>query len=422
MPGLRIAMLTTFYPPYAFGGDAIGTQRMANALAARGHEVSVIHDEDAFATLGGVPGTEEERAGAPKRIGLRSRMGLMSNLLTQQLGRPVIHGRKIREALENGRFDIVWHNNASLVTGPGFFGVGGGLQVYEAHEHWLVCPMHVLWRYNRELCDRKQCLSCTLSFRRPPQLWRYSGYLERKARDIDLFIAKSEFSRDMHAEFGFRHPMETLPYFLPDVERAETAPNRSRPYFLFVGRLEKIKGLQDVIPHFAKQDKADLVIVGDGPYRSELERLARGSKSVEFLGRLPPMDVARWYKGAVALVMPSVCYETFGIVLIESFRMGTPVIARRIGPMPEIVEQAKGGLLFDTSQEMLDGVRRFLDDPNFRDNVARSARQSFEEYWSELPVLERYGRAFTLAAERSGKHELAHKLRSGLFENGPAGR
>jgi glycosyltransferase involved in cell wall biosynthesis len=412
-------MLTTFYPPYSFGGDAIGTQRVANALAERGHEVTVIHDEDAFSTLRGIPGKEEVGGARPTRIGLRSRMGPVSNLLTQQLGHPVVHGGKIREILGDGRFDIVWHNNASLVTGPGFFGVGGGLQVYEAHEHWLVCPMHVLWRYNRELCDEKRCVSCSLSFRRPPQLWRYTGYLDRKARDIDIFIAKSQFSRDMHARFGFRHPMETVPYFLPDAEVAKSIPDRPKPYFLFVGRLEKIKGLQDVIPHFAQQDAADLVIIGDGDYRPELERLSNGAKSVEFLGRMPPDQLAEWYKGAVAMVMPSVCYETFGIVLIESFRMGTPVIARRLGPMPEIVDQSNGGLLFETSDEFVAATRRFLEDPGFRDRAARSAREAFLANWSESPVLRRYGRKFADAAARTGKTELAKRLRTGLLENGP---
>ena len=419
MQALRIAMLTTFYPPFAFGGDAIGTQRMANALADRGHDVTVIHDEDAFVSLGGTAGPEEIRGKAPKRIGLRSRFNVVSNLLTQQLGRPVTHGARIREILTAGQFDIVWHNNASLVTGPGFFGVGGGLQVYEAHEHWLVCPMHVLWRYNRELCDEKKCLSCSWSFHRPPQLWRYTSYLDRKAENIDLFIAKSEFSRDMHKEFGFRHEMETLPYFLPNVEQAETSPERERPYFLFVGRLEKIKGLQDVIPLFREQNRAELIVIGDGPYRQELEMLADGDDCVQFLGRMPPDQLATWYKGAAAVIMPSVCYETFGIVLIESFRMGTPVIARKLGPMPEIVQKAKGGLLFETPDTLKEAMQKFLDDSEFRKNAARSARESFERFWSEEPVLAEYGRKFADAAERAGKTALARQLSAGLLEKGP---
>ena len=57
MTELKILMFTTFYPPYSFGGDAIGVQRMARALAARGHQVTVVHDEDSYLILGGSPTT-----------------------------------------------------------------------------------------------------------------------------------------------------------------------------------------------------------------------------------------------------------------------------------------------------------------------------------------------------------------------------
>lgn len=51
MSGLRVCMLTTFYPPYNFGGDGIGVQRLSRALARRGHRVTVVHDADAYNLL-----------------------------------------------------------------------------------------------------------------------------------------------------------------------------------------------------------------------------------------------------------------------------------------------------------------------------------------------------------------------------------
>ncbi len=221
MISLRIVMFTTFYPPYSFGGDAIGIQRMARALAARGHDVTVVHDEDSYLILGGQPQAEAAPGGV-RRIGLRSRHGVVSNLLTQQIGRPVIHAARIREILDERKPDIIWHNNTSLIGGPGLLPMGKGLKIYEAHEHWLVCPTHVLWRHGRELCDKRQCLRCVLSYRRPPQLWRYTGALDRALDHMDLIIAKSEFSRAKHREFGLKQDMEVLPYFLPDLPNTAT--------------------------------------------------------------------------------------------------------------------------------------------------------------------------------------------------------
>jgi len=417
-------MFTTFYPPYSFGGDAIGVQRMARALAARGHEVTVVHDEDSYLILGGKPGVE----GAPdgvRRIGLRAANGFLSNLLTQQMGRPTVHAARIRALIDEIRPDIIWHNNLSLVGGPGLLAYGDAFKVYEAHEHWLVCPTHVLWRYGRELCDKRECLRCVVSYRRPPQLWRGTGLLERMLDRADLVIAKSEFSRAKHAEFGLGQPMTVLPYFLPDLAPATTSEAPSphpRPYFLFVGRLEKIKGLQDVFPAMEKFPDADLLILGDGDYAPELKRLAAGQERIRFLGRKTPEELDAYYRGALALIVPSICYETFGIILIESFRLGTPVIARNLGPFPEIVAASGGGLLFGDEEELLAAMRTFAFDPEARARMAAAARAGFAEHWREDRVLAAYEARFAEAARQAGRHALADRLAAGAFTIGTGAR
>lgn len=421
MKSLSIIMFTTFYPPYSFGGDAVGVQRLARALAAVGHDVTVVHDEDAYLTLGGKPSKDADADGVT-RIGLRSKYGKLSNLLTQQTGKPIVHGRRIQSILDDGEYDIIWHNNASLVGGPGLLNYGSALKVYEAHEHWLVCPTHVLWRYNQELCDKRDCLKCTLTYKRPPQLWRMTGMLEKSLDNIDLLIAKSEFSKDKHAEFGLKQDMTVIPYFLSDLDLA-AAPepaHHPRPYFLFVGRLEKIKGLQDVFPAFDRYPDADLLILGDGDYSADLKALAKDNPRIKFLGRMALDDLTAYYRGALGLIVPSVCYETFGIILIESFRLGTPVIARHLGPFPEIVEASGGGALFESEDDLVRAMSDLQNDPGQRDAQSKAALQAFDALWSEKTVLARYGKALANAARKAGKAELAHALENGAFESGPA--
>jgi len=397
MAGLKFCSLTTFYPPFNFGGDGIDVQRTARALVARGHQVTVIHDVDAYQWLSGRthPAQPVDQDGV-EVIGLRSRLGVVSPFLTHQLGWPVVHGGAIASLIKSRGFDVVIFNNVSLVGGPGLLAQGGdAFKVYVAHEHWLVCPTHVLWKFNREPCDSRACTRCVLSYRRPPQLWRYTGALERRLSDVDLFIARSEFSRTKHRDFGFPKPMEVLPYFLPGAFPARPAPQgtlrpHARPYFLSVGRLAKIKGLDAIIPAFRKYPDADLVIIGDGEELEPLKALAGDAPNVKFLGRVANELLQPYYAHAIAAIMPSLGYETFGIVIIEAFRYGTPVIARRIGPFPEIVDAADGGLLFSNEDELLAALARLQRDPAYRDRLADSAFRACRERWSEDVVIGRF--------------------------------
>jgi glycosyltransferase involved in cell wall biosynthesis len=412
-------MVTTFYPPHNFGGDGMGIQRLSEALARRGHHVTVIHDTNAYDMLSPRPAPQPDPL--PDRMTvhrLGNRWGKASSLLTHQLGRPVINGRRIREIVDEGEFDVINFHNISLVGGPGVLGIGDAVKLYMAHEHWLVCPTHVLWRHGKERCDSRECLRCVISYRRPPQLWRWTGKLERELHHVDTFIAMSEFSRRKHAEFGFPREMEVLPYFLPDLGEREAAagtvddepPPHDRPYFLFVGRLERIKGLDDVIPLFAGESRADLLIAGDGDYATTLKELAKGIDAVKFLGRLHPDDLGRYYRHARALIVPSVCYETFGIILIEAFRQGIPVIARRLGPFPEIVERAGAGELFETPDELRSAIELFLSDDEKKRRLGEAGRRAFTENWSESAVIPRYMDLVARAAEARGATTLLERL------------
>lgn len=420
MRPLRFLFITTFYPPFSFGGDGISVRRMARALVARGHEVTVVHDQDAYLSLAkSAPAKADAESDGIRTVPLKSRLGILSNLLVHQTGRAVVHGQELAVLVRDIKPDVIWHNNVSLMGAPGILDLEAPLRVYEAHEHWLVCPMHVLWRHGRELCESKQCLRCTIAHRRPPQLWRYSGLLHRKLGGMDLIIAKSEFSRRRHRDYGLPFDMEVLPLFLPPLKAAEqpdrdAAPVHPRPYFLFVGRVERIKGVQDLIRATIRHNRADLLIVGAGHYVDELKAQAAGHPGVRFLGHVAQEDLARYYVGALACVVPSIVYETFGSIVIESFRMGTPVIARRLGPFPELVETSGAGLLFSTDDELVSAMAALQDDHVRRADLSHAALIAFDAHWREDQVIARYGAALGAAARRKGNADLAELLEASL--------
>lgn len=389
---LRIAMVTTFYPPYSFGGDGFYVQRLSRALARRGHAVEILTDPEAYEFLSGRKGLEpqEEPEGVKVHF-LRSGLGRLSCLATQQLGYPVFNRRRIERILGD-RFDVIHFHNVSLLGGPGVLGCGRALKLYTTHEHWLVCQSHILWRHNREICDRRECIRCALAHGRPPQAWRATKLLERQCRHIDAFIALSQSCAENHRRFGFRVPMRVMDSFLPDetpAEQKDVGAASGRPYFLFVGRLSRIKGLQDVIPLFDENSPADLLVAGDGEDGDALRRSAQGRSTVRFLGRQSPEALASLYRGAAAVIVPSRCYEVAPLVVLEAFRAGTPVIARELGPLPELVQRG-GGMLFTDSDSLRRCMTRTLREPGLREAMGRAAMRAFHQSWREDVAIRQY--------------------------------
>ena len=402
---LRFCFLSIFYPPYSFGGDAIYLYRLSNALASRGHEVDVIHCLDSYRLMGG----REPRQQFPNHPNvtvhsLQSRLGFLSPLLAQQLGTTWPKTDRILEVLYSKKFDVIHYHNVSLL-GPQVLKLEPDypdfIKLYTTHEHWLVCPMHVLWKNNERLCEKPDCLRCTLKFRRPPQWWRYTHLLEECVRSVDTFIAPTRFTQQMHHRRGFEPLMTVVPHFVPEEEKPSTGNSpHPRPYFLFVGRLEKIKGIDTLLPIFAQYPHADLLIAGTGTYEAELKRQVKGMANVRLLGSLPQEELRNFYRHAIALLVPSVCYETLGMIVVESYVQRTPVIARNQGGLTEIVEQGRGGFLYQGPAELLVAMERLRTDPVLRDEMGDRGYQAFQQKWSESAHLDAYFKVLEDTARR----------------------
>lgn len=400
---LKFCMVTTFYPPYHFGGDGVFVYRLAEELAARGHRVDVVHSVDAYHLKHpGEPAVAFRHHPNVTRHPLRSRQPLWPALAAQQLGRPGLYGRQLRAVLGGGRYDVIHYHNVSLLGGPGVLRYGDAVKLYTAHEYWLVCPTHVLFAFDREACTARRCLRCTLHARRPPQLWRYTGLMADCTRHVDAFLMPSEFALERHRRDGLDRPLVHLPHFVPQPREAgpAAADSADRPFFLFVGRLEKLKGLQDVIPLFRGHPSADLRVVGTGDYEPALRELAAGSDRVRFLGHVHPDELAGLYRRATAVLVPSLCYETFGLTAAEALASGTPVILRDIGALPEIVAHSGAGFTFRTPDECRAAMDRLLADPALRAELGRKGRAAAGRLWTAEAHVGRYLDIVAESAER----------------------
>jgi glycosyltransferase involved in cell wall biosynthesis len=426
MRPIRFCMLTTFYPPEGFGGDAIQVQRLARALSERGHAVTVVHSPEAYRALSrrartkhrSAEGNRDDGAGI-RVVPIASGAEMLSPLATYLSGRPLLTGRKLAGVLEEG-FDVLHFHNPSLLGGPSLLGMGSALKLYTAHEQWLVCPTHVLWKYKRRVCEEPQCWRCTATYGRPPQLWRSTGLLERSVAELDALIAPSRSTARLHERLSHLVRIERLGHFVPEVDGDRTpdagddgpgasptgtAAPTEHPYFLFVGRLEPIKGAETMLSAFRRRAE-HLVIAGTGSGEAALRRAAAGLPNVHVLGWTPQALLDAMYRDALAVIVPTLGHESFGLVPVEGFARGTPAIVRRFGALEELAEESGACITFDSEVELAGALDKIAGDAALRQRLSQRARGAYLERWTTELHLGAYFRLIAELARKRGEQEL----------------
>jgi glycosyltransferase involved in cell wall biosynthesis len=209
---------------------------------------------------------------------------------------------------------------------------------------------------------------------------------KRVFRKADRVVAVSSFIRDEVIRAGCPADKVTVRYIGVDVDRFKPAGSRE-PLILFVGRLVEKKGCADLID--AMEDviravpEAELVIVGDGPLRPDLQARAvsRGS-SIRFLGHRSHDEVRAWLRRASVLCAPSrrtATGEAEGLpmAIIEALASGTPVVATRHAGIPEAVEHGRTGWLVEegATGALAQALTRTLQDRDRWDEMSRLARE-----------------------------------------------
>ncbi len=209
--------------------------------------------------------------------------------------------------------------------------------------------------------------------------YRHRAYLrhrERVKREVDCFIAVSDFIKRELIEKDFPEDRIVQHYVGIDVDMFEPSPNVEREdVILFVGRLVESKGGEYLIRAGARIQKrhpnVEVVFVGNGPLKSDLEVLAEQvGCSVRFVGHQPPSRVRDWLNQARVFCVPSVVAETgaeegFGIVFAEAQAMGVPVVSFESGGIPEVVKHEKTGLLAPETdwKQLADHIEHLLTNP-----------------------------------------------------------
>ncbi|GAA4521955.1 glycosyltransferase family 1 protein [Brachybacterium paraconglomeratum] len=205
----------------------------------------------------------------------------------------------------------------------------------------------------------------------------------------DVNIATSETMKAELAEHGIqnlhvvRRGVDTQT-FHPRFASAEmrerlTQGHPEKKLLVFVGRLAAEKEIHTLRPMMERRQDVALAIVGDGPYRRELEQLFAGTSTL-FPGFMEGEELASAFASADGFIFPSVT-ETLGLVILEGMASGLPVVAARSGPTMEQVTDGLDGLLFDSGDEAsLDAALARLGDGELRGRIREAARAEAEKF------------------------------------------
>ena len=162
----------------------------------------------------------------------------------------------------------------------------------------------------------------------------------------------------------------------------EFPPNKTEgKCILYLGRLEEKKGVQYLIEAYRKRGFKDrLLIIGDGPYRKELERLASGL-NVEFAGKIPNSKVGGFLRRGKIFVLPSL-EEGFPTVLLEAMSVGLPLISTRIVGMEDIVKNGENGFLVEPGNpdELGEAIEKLLNDQKLREMMGKRSLEEVKKY------------------------------------------
>jgi len=230
----------------------------------------------------------------------------------------------------------------------------------------------------------------------------FRGFLRWAARRSDAVVAISSYTAAELREL-VEMPIEVIPYTtsLPDPEPAPTGPDGTGPV-LFVGRLVERNGVAQALEAIAKlgPNGPRLEIVGEGPERPALVELAARlgvADRVVFRGRISAPELQASYARAAVCVLPSVQdargdTEGLGVVLLEAMNHGTPVVASRIGGIPDIVEDGISGLLVPPADAdaLAAAIRRVLADPALARRLGEAGHRRLRERFSWRAIVQRW--------------------------------
>lgn len=251
-----------------------------------------------------------------------------------------------------------------------------------------------------------------------------------KLRNVNaFFLVVSQFIRRKLLEQGFPEERVLVQYTGINTRVFQPKSAEQTPTILYVGRLEESKGAEFAIRAVAKVQKqfplAELVLIGDGSLRAELERLAgKLLRRYRFLGFRPPDEICQWMNRSSVVCVPSVRRrsgeeEAFGMVCAEALAVAKPVVAFNSGGIPEVVRHASTGFLVPEGDcsGMAEYLSLLLQNPDLRKTLGKAGRDLVLSQFDLEKCTRQLERIYTTVIHESQKGKHGTNFRQAPMDN-----
>lgn len=389
---MKIGVLSNFYPPMERGGAELVAQRIADELSARGHHVFVLSTMPFSGMKSLHPTVMEYHVQRVYRfypfnfyhLSHASYYPFPLRMLWHVLDTigPIPHSLIDRVLQQEEPDVILTHNLKGLgVRASRCVQEAGILQIHTLHDVQLSLPSGVL------IHDQEGG-------------WMNSGMArnayERLAKQSlgspNIVISPSRFLADFYQHRGFfpQSNIRVIPNPAPKHPDKPSAPflHAGPVRFFFVGQLESHKGIELLLKSIDALDVPfELHIAGDGSFAQKVSERAQKDRRIFFHGFISLEHIHKIMARSDAILLPSLCYENSPTVIYEAFQSGVPVIASRIGGIPELLKDGENGLLFEPGsvEAFVLALKRFV-----HEREAFAARRPEIRRASEAYALTKY--------------------------------
>ena len=359
---MKIALLSFLYEPELGGGAAVVVNQLAHSLVQRSYSVVVITTwKGSYVKNDYVEGIKIIRIPPMNLywVGEKDKQSDSKKIIWQlvDIWNPLVY-RVVRQILINEDADIV-HSHKLRGLSPSIWSAAASAGVkkivHTCHDYELLSPEGFFMGKVGTLAQEQNLVM------RPYQILR--RYFSRLVHDA---TAPSRFVLDYHQKMGFFPVAKTgivpnshgfdvneLQKKLSEISKLPKKDLARR--FLYLGRLDKAKGIDLLCMAFlrlASQNQDFLLrIAGWGPLEESLREKYKHQNNIVFTGPVFGAQKAELFRDSDVLVAPSVVHEPFGIVIVEAYSYGLPVIASTAGAFSEIVRDGETGLLVKPGSE-----------------------------------------------------------------------